>query len=221
MRILLADSDTAATHWTTHLLSGVRGHELVGTITDVRHLATECRRTHSHAVIISGPHFIEHLAALDEVAATAAVIVIWSATSGSSIWTSLDHGVSAEVMRDRLADELGPALATIEAGGVYISPTLARQLVDYLHERIGGSGTEMTIPEIRRHLLPREREVLHRLSAGQSTDEIAGEMNVTASTVRAYVSRMLRKLRMRSRSELVGLAYRSGFYLPSSVPGEI
>lgn len=71
-------------------------------IADVRHVATECRRTRPHAVIVSGPHSIEHSAKIDEVAATAAVIMVWSATSGSSIWASLDHGVSAEVMRDRL-----------------------------------------------------------------------------------------------------------------------
>jgi two-component system, NarL family, nitrate/nitrite response regulator NarL len=55
-------------------------------------------------------------------------------------------------------------------------------------------------------LTPRETEVLMRITGGQSTRKMAGEMNVTTETVRTYVKNVLAKLGAHSRLEAAALA---------------
>ena len=55
-------------------------------------------------------------------------------------------------------------------------------------------------------LTPRETEVLMRITGGQSTRKMAGEMNVTTETVRTYVKNILAKLGAHSRLEAAALA---------------
>ncbi len=57
-------------------------------------------------------------------------------------------------------------------------------------------------------LTPRETEVLRRLAAGQNTEKMAREMNVTTETLRTYVKNVLGKLGAHSRLEAAALASR-------------
>jgi len=56
----------------------------------------------------------------------------------------------------------------------------------------------------------REKEVLRRIVAGQTTGQMSREMNVAASTLRAYVKNVLAKLGVHSRLEAAVLATREG-----------
>jgi DNA-binding NarL/FixJ family response regulator len=57
-------------------------------------------------------------------------------------------------------------------------------------------------------LTPREAEVLRRITAGQNTKKMAGEMNVTTETLRTYVKKVLAKLGAHSRLEAATFASR-------------
>lgn len=59
-------------------------------------------------------------------------------------------------------------------------------------------------------LTPREKEVLQRIAAGQSTVTMASEMNVTTETLRSYVKNVLAKLGAHSRVEAAALAGQHG-----------
>ena len=51
------------------------------------------------------------------------------------------------------------------------------------------------------HLSPREQEVWHLLAQGKSNQEIALHLGVTVGTVKAYIHRLYRKLRVSNRVE--------------------
>jgi DNA-binding NarL/FixJ family response regulator len=59
-------------------------------------------------------------------------------------------------------------------------------------------------------LSPREREILTRIAAGQSTRQMSCAMNITVDTVRTYVKNVLAKLGAHSRLQLAALASRDG-----------
>jgi two-component system nitrate/nitrite response regulator NarL len=106
--------------------------------------------------------------------------------------------------KDRRVSELVDALEVIAQGGVAFDPRLARRATK------DASGT--------RHrsrpayvLTPREKEVLRRIVAGQSTVQMADEMNVTTSTLRTYVKNLLAKLGAHSRLQAAALAARGDF----------
>jgi len=60
-------------------------------------------------------------------------------------------------------------------------------------------------------LSPREVEVLHCIAVGLSTTEIAQTLFISVATVKSHIARLIQKVEVRDRLELVVTAYRSGF----------
>jgi two-component system, NarL family, nitrate/nitrite response regulator NarL len=118
----------------------------------------------------------------------------------------VDHAVRAQAVRigvagflrkDQNVDHVADALDVIAAGGEIFDSVLSAR------ERACGQSRGL-LPE----LTPREREVLSRMAAGQSTAQMAWEMNVEISTIRTYVKNVLTKLGAHSRLQAVAVATR-------------
>lgn len=60
-------------------------------------------------------------------------------------------------------------------------------------------------------LSSREVEVLHCIAAGLSTNEIAQTLFISTATVKSHIARLICKVEVRDRIQLVIVAYRSGF----------
>jgi DNA-binding CsgD family transcriptional regulator len=71
----------------------------------------------------------------------------------------------------------------------------------YAALRAGASGFMLT---------EREREVLEQVARGSSNNETAGALNISPSTTKTHVSRVLMKLDARDRAQLVVIAYDTG-----------
>lgn len=216
MRVLIADSDPASRRWIRRILRESLQYQIVGEVTDGARTVESARQARPDAVVLSHTFTSEDPALPTRLIshAEAAVIMVTVTGAAAAVWRGILSGASGYLLKDRLASELQPALAAAESGGTFVSPPLIRQLVGYLGDRFEASHDGPNATEIVQRLLPRERETLYRLADGRSTEEIAVDMSVATATVRAYVSRVLRKLNLRSRGEAIALAYRSGFYRP-------
>ena len=69
---------------------------------------------------------------------------------------------------------------------------------------------ETAPPDPHPHLTPRQNQILHLLSHGRSTAQIADELSLSTDTVRNHVRRMLRALGAHSRIEALAVARRDG-----------
>lgn len=120
----------------------------------------------------------------------------------------LQAGVSGYVPKRAAPEELLTALQTAIDGDVYLYPSLAKLLVkDYL------SGERETASKLD-GLTEREQDVLTRLAAGVSNDEIAVALNISSKTVNRHRENIMRKLNLHSRADLVKYAIRKGIIQP-------
>jgi DNA-binding NarL/FixJ family response regulator len=112
-----------------------------------------------------------------------------------------------------MPDKLLEAVREIRLGGVPMSPSIARKIIDsFLHP---GAMEPKTPPVPEAGLGPRERQVLELVVNGLSQKEISAELGVAVSTVNTYVQRIYEKLHVRSRRGLIAL-YKSP---PTGKPG--
>lgn len=107
-------------------------------------------------------------------------------------------GVAGFLRKDQKVDHIAGALDVIASGGVVFGPVRAHPARSPDRRRYHPA----------RHLTSREKEVLGRIVAGQSTRQMSREMNIAASTLRAYVKNILAKLGAHTRLEAAVLATR-------------
>ena len=122
------------------------------------------------------------------------------------LWQLLEAGVAGYLLKRSAAEELRRAIHAIHAGGVYLDPAIAGQVVGrvaQVSQRGAPAGTA--------ELSERETEVLHGVAHGHSNKEIAARCQISVKTVETYKARAMEKLRLRNRAELVRYAVDQGW----------
>jgi DNA-binding NarL/FixJ family response regulator len=111
-------------------------------------------------------------------------------------------GARGYVTKTISGEELADAIRRVHGGDAVFSPRLAGFVLDAF---AGAPPAEPTTwagaPELDQ-LTPREREVLQHIARGYMYKEIAHRLDISAKTVEAHVSAVLRKLQLSSRHEL-------------------
>jgi two-component system, NarL family, nitrate/nitrite response regulator NarL len=137
---------------------------------------------------------------------TAVLVVSDLADRGA--WAQLRQlGVAGLLGKHRSVSQIADALQHIALGQPVFDPLPPSR------EAAGPAGTALPIV-----LTPRETQVLYRIVAGQSTHQMAREMNIAISTLRTYVRNLLAKLGAHSRLEAAAVASRHDLLAGVSVP---
>ena len=128
---------------------------------------------------------------------------------------ALRAGVSGFLLKDVRPMELTAAIRVVASGDAVVSPRVTRRLLDeYALTSAAPSGARPDrCPELA-ELTDREREVLEVMARGLSNAEIAAQLYVSETTVKSHVGRILSKLGLRDRVQVVVLAYEIGLVRP-------
>ena len=129
---------------------------------------------------------------------------------------ALRAGASGFLLKDVPPDELVAAIHTVASGDAVVAPRVTRRLLDeYAHQLPlpGGPGSE-DAARVLDELTDREREVLVAVADGLSNAEIAERLFVSEATVKSHVGRILTKLGLRDRVQVVVLAFQVGIVRP-------
>jgi len=121
---------------------------------------------------------------------------------------SLRAGASGFLLKDAPAEDLVEAIRVIAAGEALLAPSVTRRLLDRVASRLPPAH-DNKIPALS-ELTERELEVLKLVARGLSNAEIAEKLVVSETTVKTHVSRILGKLDLRDRVQIVILAYETG-----------
>ncbi len=129
---------------------------------------------------------------------------------------ALRAGASGFLLKDALPNDLLSGIRAVASGDAVVAPSVTRRLLDtYAHRLLLDSEDELNPEPHLEPLTPREREVLMQVAQGLSNSEIAAALHLTEATVKTHVGRILAKLRMRDRVQLVVFAYDIGLVRPS------
>ena len=110
------------------------------------------------------------------------------------ILKALCSGACSYISKKASLEEIVEALRIVAAGGSYMSPSIAREIVNHL---MGGRVSKATI------LTDRQKEILEKLVDGKSYQTIAGELFVSIETVRSHVKKMYKILHVNNKTEAI------------------
>jgi DNA-binding NarL/FixJ family response regulator len=142
-----------------------------------------------------------------EVPSTRVVMLSMHNTS-SHVVRALRAGAAGYLLKDAAADELPVLLRAVANGETYLSPAIAKHVVDGFLQR------NSTEPEAADNpveiLTPRQREILQLVAEGRSTKEVATLLNLSIKTVEAHRSQIMDRLDIHDLPGLVRFAIRTG-----------
>lgn len=131
------------------------------------------------------------------------IIALTSLEDDSTFHSALRAGVSGFLLKSSSRGEIVHAIQHVHEGDSMLSPSLITRVLTRYE-----SNLERT-DEIE-HLSDREVRLLAAVGRGLSNDQIAEELELSPSTVKSYVSRLLTRVGARDRAQLVVLAHRTG-----------
>ena len=128
---------------------------------------------------------------------------------------ALRAGASGFLLKDVRPGDLVAAIRTVAAGDAVVSPRVTRRLLEEYAQvlPLAPDQREQQYPQLAA-LTEREREVLIAVARGLSNTEIAASLFVSEATVKSHVGRILSKLALRDRVQVVVLAYEAGLIQP-------
>ncbi|UGQ09736.1 response regulator transcription factor [Yinghuangia sp. ASG 101] len=143
------------------------------------------------------------------------VVILTTYAEDANVYGALCAGASGFLVKDAEAEELVQAVRVVARGDALLSPAITRQVIGMFARsdvRPNASGGDVD-PQVDA-LTEREREVLCQIAAGLANEEIALRLGMSPYTVKTHLSRMLAKLGLRDRAQLVVAAYESGLVRP-------
>jgi DNA-binding NarL/FixJ family response regulator len=130
------------------------------------------------------------------------VIILTDHDDEDMVARCLDVGASGYVLKDTSPDQLLYAIETVARGERYISPKVLNSVVNYYLKREDRTKTKYDT------LSDREREVLILLAEGCAIKEVAGRLGLSVKTVDAHRAKLMSKLGLQDRTDLIRYAIR-------------
>lgn len=130
------------------------------------------------------------------------IIMLTGSDDKDKLLAALKAGARAYVLKGVSAKELASVVRSAVAGEVYVSPSIAAEMLVSL--------TKGKAPDPLQELTDRERDILALIGNGLTNREIGDKLFLSEKTIKHYVTNILQKLQVRSRVEAALLANKHG-----------
>jgi DNA-binding NarL/FixJ family response regulator len=146
------------------------------------------------------------------------VIILTTFDIDEYAYAALRAGASGFLLKDAPPADLVSAIRAVASGDAVVAPSTTRRLLATVVDQL----PDPLKPEARtahpalQTLTAREHEVLAAVARGLSNAEIAAELVLSDATVKTHVGRILAKLALRDRVQIVVFAYEHGLVAPTA-----
>jgi DNA-binding NarL/FixJ family response regulator len=221
VRILLADDQALLRLGFRMVLETQPDLEVVGEAGDGAQAATMTRALEPDVVLMDVrmpvTDGIEATRRIVESGSAARVLVLTTFNLDEYVYAALRAGASGFLLKDVPPADLISGIRAVAAGDAVVAPSVTRRLIDAFAGHLPDPATGRSPTDERLvQLTDREREVLVEIARGRSNAEIAQSLVVSEATVKTHVGRILTKLTLRDRVQVVVFAYESGIVRPGA-----
>ncbi|PRY59745.1 response regulator [Glycomyces artemisiae] len=208
IRVLLVDDDALVRAGLSMMLDGVGDLRVVGEAGDGREAvaAVEARSPDVVLMDLQMPH-VDGIAATRRLRALPnppEVVVLTTFDTDENLLHALRAGASGYLLKDTPPARIAEAIANVAAGEPILSPRITRRLME---RSVTQAGAYERARERLAALTPREHDVAVAIGFGESNAEIAGNLDMSVTTVKSHVSSILAKLGLDNRTQIALLAH--------------
>ncbi|WP_060209699.1 response regulator [Sporosarcina koreensis] len=212
MKIIIADDHAVVRSGFMHILNFQADMEVVATAADGLE-AYELVAKHRPDILLMdlsmppGESGLIATGKIKEDFPETKVVILTMYDDEEYLFHVLKNGASGYVLKNSPDEELLSAIRTVYDGGTYIHPSMATSLVrQFVKKDFDEAETDPY-----KMLSRREIEVLPLVAKGYGNKEIAEMLYISVKTVEAHKSKIMEKLNLKSRPELVEYALRKKF----------
>jgi DNA-binding NarL/FixJ family response regulator len=207
-RIVLADDHRVVLEGLRLLLGSVEGLDVVGEAKD-GYEAIDLVEELSPDILVMDlmmPNLggLEATRLIEERFPGVRIIILSMHDNNAYIMRAFKFGAEGYVLKDASSEELVTAIETVMRGEQYLSPIFAERIY-----RSVDVDSKAGI-DLFQSLTPREREVFQMVAEGDSSSVIAEKLSISSRTVETHRSNFMRKLGIRTQTDLVRVAIRQG-----------
>jgi DNA-binding NarL/FixJ family response regulator len=206
IRILIADDHAVVAEALQSLINAQRDMEVVGLAGNGREAVRQTREKKPDLVVMDNAmpelNGIEAARIIRKRYARTRVVMLSMHSTSVHVHRALQAGAGGYVLKESVGRELVDAMRTVHAGGRYLSKALADDLLDRLVSDVPEDPLS--------RLSARERQVLQLIAEGISVVDIAGKLSLSRNTVETYRHRMMEKLGLHNRTNLIKFAIQHG-----------
>jgi DNA-binding NarL/FixJ family response regulator len=213
IRVLLVDDQALLRTGFRMILSAQPDLEVVGEAIDGADAVRQVAQLRPDVVLMDvrmpGMDGVQATAAITGATGDTRVLVLTTFDLDEYAFAALRAGASGFLLKDVPPAELAGAIRAVAAGDAVVSPRITRRLLDRisLHTPDPAAADDGSPVMVLAVLTDREREVFGEVARGLSNAEIAVRLHLSEATVKTHISRVLAKLRLRDRVQLVIFAY--------------
>jgi DNA-binding NarL/FixJ family response regulator len=213
--VLIADDQDLVREGLRMLLQAEPGITVIGEAGTGGEAITAARKLDPDVVLMDirmpGMDGIEAAAHLARPGSRAKILMLTTHDLDEYVYRAMRAGASGFLLKDASRDQLATAVRTVAAGEALLAPSVTRRLIeDFCH----GPSPDGAAADAARQLTGRELEIVKLVAQGLTNAEIAARLYLSDATVKSHIARILAKLRLRDRIQVVVFAYETGIVRP-------
>ena len=214
IRVVIADDVPIFREMVVEAVEGEDDIKVVGQAANGRDAVALCQSQKPDIIILD-----VQMPLMDGVEATRAVVASCPATrvviltayeDDHLIFQLVQAGATGYLLKDTPIDEVIRAIRVAHSGESLIQPRVAQKILRMFAAGVSAPVERNPRQDLIARLTSREREVLAEIGRGRNNKELAEMFQIGGTTVKTHVARVMQKLEVRDRVELVLLAVQAG-----------
>jgi DNA-binding NarL/FixJ family response regulator len=214
LRILIVDDHAVVRRGVRSLLQSQKGWEIVGEATSGREAVEMATRLQPDVVVmdLSLPELngLDATRQILKESPRSEILVLTMHHSEDLARDVLQAGARGYVLKSDADQSLIAAVESLRQHKPFLTSTVTEFMLDDYRRR-GETAADSVMPQ---GVTPREREIIQLIAEGKSNKEAASTLGISVKTIEAHRASIMRKLRLRSASELVRYAIRNNIVQP-------